>query len=55
MRLKCRPVPNYVLGGNRRASTDSRAWGFIHEEDIIGRAWLSYWPSDRLEFIQPLW
>ena len=53
--LEVPPDSYYVLGDNRRASTDSRAWGFVPRERIIGRAWLSYWPSDRLEFLYPLW
>ena len=53
--LEVPPGSYYVLGDNRRASTDSRAWGFVADEHIIGRAWLSYWPSDRFEFLHPLW
>lgn len=45
----------YVLGDNRRRSTDSRDWGFVPSDHIIGRVWFSYWPSDRVEFIYPLW
>ena len=36
----------YVLGDNRRASQDSRDWGTVPAENIVGRGWLRYWPLD---------
>jgi signal peptidase I len=37
-----------VLGDNRRASNDSRSFGMIPYEDIIGRAWFRYWPPGEI-------
>ena len=48
-RSNCEPVviPEgevYVLGDNRRNSSDSRIFGPIPVENIIGKAWVTYWP-----------
>ena len=33
-----------VLGDNRAHSTDSRDFGPIQRDRIVGRAWVRYWP-----------
>jgi len=38
------PNEVFVLGDNRGASNDSRAFGFVPYSDIVGRAWFRYWP-----------
>ena len=35
----------WLLGDNERESTDSRTLGPFRREDIVGRAWLVYWPA----------
>ncbi|MBT3249964.1 MAG: signal peptidase I [Candidatus Pacebacteria bacterium] len=34
----------FVSGDNRPYSSDSRAWGPIKKEDIVGRVFYRYWP-----------
>ena len=41
------PLYIFVLGDNRGFSNDSRAFGALSLESVIGRAWLSYWPPDQ--------
>jgi signal peptidase I len=37
----------FVVGDNITNSFDSRYWGFLPRQNIIGRASFCYWPLDR--------
>lgn len=46
------PQDNYLmLGDNRNNSEDSRVWGFLPRDLMIGKAVLIYWPLDRVRII----
>ncbi len=41
----------YVMGDNRPDSLDSRFWGPVPRAWIIGKAFFTYWPPDRIGFL----
>jgi len=42
----------YVLGDNSGSSQDSRYWGFVPKKYLLGKAFLIYWPLNRIRAVK---
>jgi signal peptidase I len=49
--IKVPPGDYFMMGDNRGASDDSRFWGPVPDKWVIGVAFFTYWPPDRIGFL----
>lgn len=46
--VKVAPGNYFMMGDNRSQSCDSREWGTVPRQNLIGKVFATYWPPNRL-------
>jgi signal peptidase I len=41
-----------VMGDNRPHSSDSREWGFVKKDELIGKSFFVYWPPQTMRIVK---
>lgn len=41
----------FVLGDNRNVAIDSHSGWLVTRDEIVGRAWIIYWPTSRIQMV----
>ena len=46
--VKVPGVDYFMMGDNRSQSCDSREWGSVPRDNLIGKVFATYWPPNRI-------
>lgn len=49
--VKIPPGRLLVMGDNRNNSNDARFWGLLERKRVMGKAWIIFWPLNRIRWI----